>query len=236
MICFIRSMFLNDRSMQAEYFDLPGQAVAETALSYRELDRINRIFQFSHPFVSQLPRWLGREKCKKLEILDIGAGSGLLGRNMSRWAAKQGWQWTFTNLDTNAIDPPVGDPARFVVGSAMDLPFADGSFDLVVASQMTHHLAVGDIVRHWREAWRVSRDAVFICDLHRNAGLHSLLWLGMQVMHVSPAIRHDGLASVRRGFRCPEWRKFAETADIPHAHVWLYYGTRIVMQARKAAR
>jgi ubiquinone/menaquinone biosynthesis C-methylase UbiE len=229
-------MFLNDRSMQAEYFDLPGQAVADMALSYRELDRINCFFHFSHTFVSQIPRWLGRKKCEKLSILDVGAGSGLLGRKMSQWAAKRGWEWNFTNLDTNLVEPPPGDPARFVVGSATELPFADASFDLVVASQMTHHLTAEDIVRHWREAWRVTRDGVFICDLHRNAGLYGMLWLGTYLLRVSPAIRHDGLASVRRGFRRPEWRNFAEAAKIPQTTVWLYYGTRIVMQARKAAR
>ena len=63
-----------------------------------------------------------------------------------------------------------------VTGSALQLPFADGSFDLVVASQMTHHLTDEEVVQHWREAWRVTRDAIFICDLHRNAGFYALLW------------------------------------------------------------
>ena len=222
--------------MQAECFDLPGQPTEETAQSYRELDRINHFFHFSHPFVSRLPGWLGREKCRRLEILDVGAGTGFLGQRMSGWAEKRGWQWTFTNLDINPVRLASNGHARFVTGSALELPFADGSFDLVVASQMTHHLAAGEIVQHWREAWRVSRDAVFICDLHRNAGLYSMLWLTLRLMGVSPQIRQDGLISVKRGFRCSEWRQLAAAANIPQPQVWLYYGTRIVMQARKAAR
>jgi 2-polyprenyl-3-methyl-5-hydroxy-6-metoxy-1,4-benzoquinol methylase len=229
-------MFLTDRSMQAEYFDLPGLPIDETAHSYQELDRINCFFQFSHPFVSQLPRWLGRQTCQQLKILDIGSGSGLLGRKMSRWAARCGWQWHFTNLDLNPVQPPADDPAHFVTGSALELPFPDNSFDLVIASQMTHHLAKAEIIGHWREAWRVSRDAVFICDLHRNAGLYATVWLGMRLLGISAKIHQDGLISVKRGFRCPEWRELAAAAAIPQPRIWLYYGTRIVMQARKAAR
>ena len=72
---------------------------------------------------------------------------------------------------------PYDPSARFVIGSALQLPFADNSFDLVIASQMTHHLTDEEVVRHWRESWRVTRDGIFICDLHRNAGFYSLLWL-----------------------------------------------------------
>jgi len=115
----------------------------------------------------------------------------------------------------------------------LQLPFADGSFDLVVASQMTHHLADEQVVQHWREAWRVTRDAMFICDLHRNAGLYAMLWLTLRLMRVSDLVRADGLISVKRGFRRREWRELAGRAEIPGAKVWLYYGTRIGLQARK---
>jgi SAM-dependent methyltransferase len=233
MFNLFESMFFNQRSAQAEYFDTPGLSEAERAGGFRELDRINDFFRFSHPFASRLPSWLGKERCEQLEILDVGAGTGLLGEKLSAWAQRRGWDWRFTNLDANPINLKSGNAANTVTGSALQLPFADGSFDLVVASQMTHHLTDEQVVRHWREAWRVTRDAIFICDLHRNAGLYTMLWLSMPLMRISRALREDALISVKRGFRRREWRELAARAGIPDAKVWLYYGTRIVLQARK---
>ncbi len=225
-------MFFHERSTQAEYFDTPGLAEAERAGAFRELDRINRLFRFSHPFASRLPSWLGKKRCERLDILDVGAGTGLLGKELSAWAQRRGWDWRFTNLDANPVLKSVG-PAKTVTGSALQLPFADGSFDLVVASQMTHHLTDEQVVQHWREAWRVTHDAIFICDLHRNAGLYAMLWLTMHLLRSRRTLRDDGLLSVKRGFRRGEWRELAARAEIPDAKVWLYYGTRIGLQARK---
>jgi len=229
-------MFFRERSTQAEYFDTPGLSQVQRDEAFRELDRLNILFHFSHPFVSQLPCWLGKKRCEDLKVLDVGAGSGLLAKKLSDWARRRGWNWQFTNLDVNSITPTSASGATFVAGSALELPFADNSFDLVVASQMTHHLTDAEVVQHWREAWRVTRDAVFISDLHRNAGFYAMLWLTMLLMRTDNNLRKDGLISVKRGFRRREWRELAARAEISNAKVWLYYGTRIVLQARKDAR
>ena len=99
----------------------------------------------------------GPKNCERLNILDVGAGTGLLGKRLTEWAGRRGWDWRFTNLDANPLALKIGNRPDSVVGSALQLPFADGSFDLVVASQMTHHLTDEQIVTHWREAWRVTR-------------------------------------------------------------------------------
>lgn len=229
-------MFFRERSTQAEYFDTPGRPADEMAVAFRELDRINRLFQFSHPFVSRLPGWLGRKRCERLDILDVGAGTGLLGRRLSSWAHRRGWDWRFTNLDLNPVMLNSDGAAKAVTGSALQLPFADASFDLVVASQMTHHLTDAEVVQHWREAWRVTRDAIFICDLHRNAFLYAMLWVSLRLIHTDRTLREDALISVKRGFRRDEWAEFARRAEVPDAKVWLYYCTRIVLEARKDAR
>lgn len=225
---------MRERSTQAEYFDTPGLPQAQRDLAYRELDRLNLFFHFSHTFVSRLPGWLGKKRCERLEILDVGAGTGLLGKRMSDWARRRGWDWRFTNLDANPASLAPGQPANFITGSALQLPFAASSFDLVVASQMTHHLTDAEIVQHWREAWRVTRDAMFICDLHRNTGFYAMLWLMMRLMRTEKMVARDGLISVERGFHLDEWRELAAQAEVPDAKVSLYYGTRIVLQARKA--
>jgi SAM-dependent methyltransferase len=229
-------MFFRERSTQAEYFDAPERPAAERLAAFRELDRVNQLFRFDHPFVSRLPSWLGEPRCASLEILDVGAGTGLLGRVLSDWAGRRGWDWRFTNLDLNPLPLPPGDRVRIVAGSALELPFADNHFDLVVASQMTHHLTDEEVVRHWREAWRVTRDAMFICDLHRNAGFYALLGPALRLMGIGSQLRQDGLISVRRGFRRREWLQLAARAEIPDPKVCVYYGTRIVLQARKSGR
>jgi SAM-dependent methyltransferase len=227
------AMFLRQRSNQAEYFDLPNRPEAEITASFRDLNRVNALFRFSHPFETVLPQWLGRKNCERLDILDVGAGTGLLGETLTTWAKQQGWNWRFTNLDTNPVALKIGNHPDSVVGSALHLPFTDGSFDLVVASQMTHHLTDEEVVQHWREAWRVTRDAIFICDLYRNARLYALVWLTLHLMRPGRTTLEDGLISVRRGFRRNEWRGLAVRAEIPGASIWRYHGTRIVLQARK---
>jgi len=226
-------MFLGRRSAQAEYFDLRDRPVSEIVNDYRDLDRINRFCQFARPFKEKLPYWLGEDRCAQLDILDVGAGTGLLAQTLSRWAADRGWTWRFTNLEANALAPHSDPSAGRVLGSALQLPFPDGHFDLVIASQMTHHLTDDQIVVHLQEAWRVTRDAVMISDMHRNRGLHALLWLTMLILRVSPTVRSDGLTSVRRGFHCAELRQFAERAKLGGAIVKVYYGARILLFARK---
>ena len=226
-------MFFHRRSTQAEYFDLPGRSDAETLAAFRDLDYLNSVFVFAKPFEEVLPGWLGHERCAQLDVLDLGAGTGALGKKLTTWADQRGWRWRFTNLDTNLLALKLGGERRAVVGSALALPFRDANFDLVVASQMTHHLTDEQIVMHLREAWRVTRDALFICDLHRNAGFYAALCLLLPFMRIGQSLRDDALLSVKRAFHLGEWRVLANVANVSGAKIWLYYGTRIVLQARR---
>ena len=230
-------MFLRERSTQAESFDAPDRTAAEVAESYNHLARLNRFFFFAHPFVLVLPRLLGHECCQKLSLLDVGAGDGSLGIALNRWAARRGWDWQVTNLDSNPLALQLNPGGRNVTGSALQLPFPDGHFDAVISSQMTHHLKTDqETTAHFRAAWRVARHGVLLSDLHRNRALYFLVWFGMRLLRLPAPLRQDGLISVRRGFRVPEWRALANPAGIPSAKVWLYLGTRLILEARKSPR
>jgi hypothetical protein len=81
----------------------------------------------------------------------------------------------------------------------------------------------------------VTRDLVFMNDLHRNPGLYVALWLLMRMRRYPAHFRSDGLLSVKRGWRVGEWRSLARRAGIPNPRVWLYAGARVMLQARKTS-
>jgi SAM-dependent methyltransferase len=229
-------MFLSRRATQAEYFDSPERSEAEVAGGYAALAAVNRFFIFAEPFQRLLPKFLGRDRCQSLSILDLGAGDGSLGILLTRWAEKKhGWNWRFTNLDINLLALQLNPSGSNVLGSALALPFADNSFDVVIASQMTHHLTPENaVVQHLREAWRVARRAVYITDLHRNVFIYGILWLMLRGGRFPADFRGDGLLSIKRGFRVPELQELANRAGIPGAKVSLYYGSRVIFRAKKS--
>ncbi|HUR44584.1 MAG TPA: methyltransferase domain-containing protein [Candidatus Saccharimonadales bacterium] len=227
-------MFLSRRSTQAEYSDAPGLPFEVVAQNYADLAKINRLFAFAEPFQRCMVNWLGKDNVKTLRLLDLGAGDGSLGRTLESWASKKGWQWSVTSLDLNSEALRLNPGRRNVVGSVLALPFTDACFDVVIASQMTHHIdRQEDVACHFREAWRVTRGALFLTDLHRNPCLLVIVWLSCVLGGLSRHMRADGVISIQRGWRVREWRRLAEQAGIKDAKTWLYFGSRIILRARK---
>ncbi len=225
-------MFLRHRATQAEYFDRPERTLEELREHYAVLGGLNRVTRFERPFQIGLPTLLGPGGCREVSLLDLGAGDGLLGRRLTEWAGAQGWNWRFTNLDHCPLTAQLNPEPNHVVASATELPFPDAAFDVVVATSMTHHLQSDrEVVAHFREAARVARRAVLICDLHRNGVFLFGLWLFL--LRAPRAFRADAMLSVRRGWRVPEWQTLAAEAGLTGARVWREHGTRVLLALSK---
>jgi 2-polyprenyl-3-methyl-5-hydroxy-6-metoxy-1,4-benzoquinol methylase len=229
-------MFLRQRATQAEYCDEPDLPARAVASNYHQLARFNRVVRVSDAFQRLLVRWLGSERVARLSILDLGAGDGWMGNAVTRWAARRGWDWRVTNLDLNPLALGLRTGPRNVAADACRLPFRDGSFDLVIASQMAHHLTETEVIGHFREAWRVTRDALYLTDVHRNPASLAVIWVVLKLLGTTPEFREDGLQSIRRGWRVGEWRRLAGEAAIAKPRIWISYGSRVMLQARKPAR
>ncbi len=72
---------------------------------------------------------------KGQNVLDLGTGTGVLPRNMQKFGAK----WTGTDISENQIEQArilsEGMDINYVVSSAEDLHFPDGTFDVITACQ-----------------------------------------------------------------------------------------------------
>ncbi len=223
-------MFLVRRSGQAEYFDSPERTAAEVRMHYDWLNRINRLTRFERPFRIWIPRLLGEAGCGQLSVLDVGAGDGELGRALTGWAAGRGWEWRFTDLDLSSHACGMNPNRSKREGSALALPFEDGSFDVVVATTMTHHLGTDEeVIQHFREADRVARRLVLVCDMQRNPVFLVLLGMLLVVKGAPREFRRDGMLSVRRGWRAGEWRGLVERAGLRGAQVWAEHGSRVLL-------
>jgi ubiquinone/menaquinone biosynthesis C-methylase UbiE len=218
--------------MQEEYFDAerPEPEVREF---FQCLNRLDRLFTFAEPFQKLLPE-MGQPNNATLSILDLGAGDGSLGTALKAWASRRQWSWQVTNLDTSMAALSLNPGGTNVAASAATLPFKEESFDLVVASQMTHHLSGSTTKQLLQEAWRVARRGILLCDLHRNAVLYVVLWLLFRLRRFPDSFRSDALLSVKRSWRVAELKQLARESGLEQAQVRLYFGARVVLQAWKA--
>lgn len=195
---------------------------------YAWLGRVNRLTRFDRPFRTCITSALDTGTCRKLTLLDVGAGDGSLGDTLEGWATARGWSWTVTSLDANPHCLVLGR-RPVVLGSALALPFADRSFDVVMATTMTHHLSDEQTVIHFREAGRVARRLVVIVDLHRNPLFAAAVWALLALWRAPRHFREDGVLSVRRGWRVGEWRCLAAKAGLTGAQVRVLAGMQQVL-------
>ena len=104
-------------------------------------------------------------------------------------------------LDLNGRGLKLAAKSWPVVGDALDLPFKDGTFDVVMASLFFHHLSNEACVRVLSQMWRIARRRVLVNDLHRHPVAYASIRALTAMFSKSRMVRHDGPVSVRRAFR-----------------------------------
>lgn len=95
-------------------------------------------------------------------VLDVGCGNGFLQFALEKkFSEVCGLDYSRKMLEVNPCK-------RKYLGSSAKLPFADQSFDVVVASSLLHHLVEADRIQTIREMQRVARFAVVSFEPNRN--------------------------------------------------------------------
>jgi SAM-dependent methyltransferase len=215
------------RSSESEHLDSSDFCGIELAHALCDLERFNHWLGGNRSVIRAIRRALALLPKRPLTVVDIGCGSGDALRALAKWSAAQSIPLRLYGLDAN---PSVIELARnrsrhvpnisYVVGDAFGPELRSLEPDIVVANQFFHHFPSSALEEHVPSLLRHTR-ALVISDLHRSVVAHAGFGVLARLLNASPLAIHDGLVSIRRGFRRPELE--ALVAGVPHARRFIHW-------------
>lgn len=142
----------------------------------------------------------------RVTLVDVGTGTADLPAAIRERGRRRAQEVVTIGID---LSPDLlrasGDRlAGAACASAVCLPFADHSIDVVFSSQLLHHFFDDELAQLLRELHRVAKHAVVISDLRRSWIAAAGFWIGSRALAFDVITRHDGIVSVLRGFRTRE--------------------------------
>lgn len=165
----------------------------------------------------------------RVDILDVGGGSGDAAGVIVEWAAARGVRAEVVVIDIHAAAAEVAARRLRHVpqtsarcGDLFDVEA--GSFDIVHAGLLLHHFD-GDTAAHALAAMaRAARLGVAVNDLRRHAVPWTLIrWITL-VASRNRLIRSDAPLSVARGFKADDWARLGPAAglDLRWRRTWAW--------------
>ena len=145
-------------------------------------------------------------------LLDLGAGSGHVGRELTGELSRRGRELVTIDLDRQLLHARLSARGRSVAADALRLPLADRSVDVVSSTLFLHHFDAASVAALLGESARVSRFAVVALDLTRHRVPLAINALLSRLAYRSPITRLDGRASVLQAWTIPELRALAARA------------------------
>jgi SAM-dependent methyltransferase len=153
---------------------------------------------------------------RRVTLLDVGCGMGDIARRAVGWAKPRGIEIVPIGIERHrrAAALARGQALAPLLACVSALPIRARSVDLVLASQLVHHLTPDACVEFCQAADRVARRGVIIADLRRSRWAKAGFVLASRALRFDPATCADGLTSIARGFRPGELRALLARAGV----------------------
>jgi SAM-dependent methyltransferase len=201
----------------SELLDDPSADPTAVREQLGDIARLNAWFGGTRAVVDALRPHLARARGETWTALDVGAGSGdILGAAIAA-AEASGVRLQGVALERHraaaALARARGIPALVADGDA--LPLADGSVDVIIVSQVLHHLPAAQAVSWLASLDRIARRVVIVADLRRSRLAMAGLWLAGVPLGLSASTRRDAITSLRRGYTRAELDALLARAGLP---------------------
>jgi len=172
-------------------------------LSLHNITRANRWFGGQAAAAWGIARLLeGVQRGARLSLLDIGTGSGDLPHAMVRWAARRGLTLRAVGLERHPVAAGLARRSGLptILACASQLPVRRHGVDVVLISQVAHHLSFEAATGLFQAASDIARRGVVVADLRRSALALQAFRVGATMLRFDPVTIADGVTSVRRGY------------------------------------
>jgi len=203
-----------------ELLDAPEHDRAELEQSLAQLAEVNRVLGGHSAVLHALYPFMRRTR--RTRILDIGTGSADIPVAIARWAGGLGRGVYIAATDVHPQMRAIASKCtrgcaeiRVEAANALDLPYPDNSFDVVLLSLTLHHFDRDEQVRVLQEAGRVAARGVIINELERcRTNYIGARFLAATRWRGNRLTRHDGPLSVLRAFRKHELADLVQAAGM----------------------
>jgi ubiquinone/menaquinone biosynthesis C-methylase UbiE len=231
------------RSYELEHLDLGDYTPEEYEGCIAELRLINLCFGEARALRRTLWRDVTRAGVGDFSVLDVGAGSGELLRQIATWQRSTGRSGRLLGIELNeraaraiAENSAACREIEALRGDALRLPLGDSTFDYSICSLFTHHFVEEQVVAILGEMARVARRGIYVLDLHRHPlPYYVYTRLGPLVLR-NRLTRDDGALSILRGFVPKELAALARQAGLEGIRVERVFPYRLVLSGKKSAK
>ena len=226
------------RSHQPELMDDPDVPRDLLYRNLRELDFLNR-YTFGHQLSIRALDKLLPDSSVTIHVADIGCGSGDTLKKMARWARKKQIAARFTGIDSNP------DIIAYLREHCKDFPEINGiattyqeylsaneEVDVYHCSLFAHHLENHELIDLFSHFKSDSRVGFVINDILRSTFAYYGSIILTRLGNGTSLARHDGPASVLKGFRLNEIRDLLAKAGVSDYELRTAMGFRFILSGR----
>ena len=207
----------------SELLDDPRADPVAVGKELRDIARLNAWFGGTRavvrelePFFERSRRESGNGKRETWTLLDVGTGSGDIARAAVAPARRHGVELTPMGMDLSRTAARLARAGGLavIVADGSWLPLGPRSVDVIVASQVLHHVPRAVAVRWIATFDRAARRAVVLADLRRSRAAMAGVWAASVGLAMSGVTRHDAVVSLKRGYTTGELDAMLQEAGV----------------------